>query len=394
MNDPLNGSLPAFKEKWDSSSKHESPSTTNSGMQASEVILQALKTTRKAETAEWLQSLGLGPEAPATDNNNALEADNAHPNLLSSIINQTAVADQPASENTMIGQAISWLDKMFVQFELYAAEFNLNVRGTNLVVSCTRPIRRTNETGGLYSEETDASLSYAGHIATQLWALVVRGSTSKVAVFIIPAELLLAFSVSSSTESGYDPLLELDSDWRNNEIIWHIQGHVITVDQIPFLAKELFGDLIKVASGQASEAEVIANPLPSVISGENPIITLTTANTQTISPNNNILNPGTGSTSQVEILPPATVNIINNQTSLPKVKAAVQLNSSPHFSLESIKAAEQTISLIEQDISSLMESGKKALEVEDSATFEKIKVLTEKLETLKRSMSAALVSFN
>jgi hypothetical protein len=244
-----------------------------------------------------------------------------------------------------------------------------------LVVSCTRPIKRTNDTGGLYSEAANDCLTYAGHIATQLWALVVRGCATKVEIFIIPAELLIAFSINSTDESGYEPLVVIESAWRDKEVIWHVQNNIITADQIPSLAKELFGDLIKVASGQVTESELSVDPLPTTapkedatVSGQNqPVVT------SIVSTIKSTLTASVIAPSAVPNPTPPTSNI-------------------PSVSPQTVKAAEGLLALIDRDINDLLESGKVALQSDNTGPFEQIKVLTETLETLKKSVSIALAN--
>lgn len=379
MNDPnASGPQDNFSKKWDAVSNHELATTTVDRFEASQVVLETLKTKRRTETAQWLSGLEKQIESHATSSSVSQN------NLPSLSANPPGTGfSQTSTDSTMIGQAVQWLDKMFVQFELYASQFNLTHRGTNLVVSCTRPIKRTNDTGGLYSEGNDDCLSYAGHIATQFWALVVRGCTTKVEVFIIPAELLIAFSVSTTNESGHEPLIILEPSWREKEIIWHVQNNIVTADQIPALSKELFGDLIKVASGQMTEAEVIANPIETISSNDNPTI-------PPVAPS----VPKPRSSPLIEELinpsPPKTTSAVNTKQTVPTPNtAAVSISS-----LESIKVANQLLVTIDRDIKNLMESGKQALEMDDSSAFENVKGLTTKLEALKNLISTTLTNIH
>jgi mRNA-degrading endonuclease toxin of MazEF toxin-antitoxin module len=188
--------------------------------------------------------------------------------------------------------------------------------------------------------------------------------------------------VNSTDESGYEPLLVIEPTWRDNEIIWHMQGNIITADQISSLAKELFGDLIKVARGQMSEAEAIANPFQVTTSNENSIITSITPTPQTVNTNPQTAMPTTKSTSGN-----ASPNQITTLSNTAQQSPAVSLAP-----LESTKIADQLLASLGRDIDRLMESGKKALEADDTATFEQVKILTEKLEVLKKAISTALAN--
>jgi hypothetical protein len=353
-----------FQEKWDLTTKHEIVNNTANRIQASEVVLAALKLRRGSETAQWLNNLqneiSSNTGIQITEQNTKANLSPLDPNITSTSFN----------EDTLINSAINGLDKIFDQFEIYALEFNRTTQGTDLIVSCTRPIRRTNQTDGTFTDAAAKCLSYAGHLATRLWALVVRGSPSKVEVFIIPAEFLLGFSVHSIDESGYQPLLVVESTWINNQVVWHMGQTVISAEQIPALAKELFGDLIRVASGQMSESELFAHPLQSFSLGQNLAVGYQPAPTNT-----------------------ATPQPINNSPAMQPTNPNQNLPASL-TSLESIKAADQLLAIIDRDINKLIESGKQALQSDKGQTFEQMKMLTEKLEILKKNISVCLADIH
>jgi len=98
--------------------------------------------------------------------------------------------------------------------------------------------------------------------------MLFRGSLGKIEVFVVPAEMLLAISTHATDESAYSPLLTIESDWQNGQLNWHIAQTVISIDQVSSLAKELFGDLVRVASGQMSESELFAHPMQELNLGE------------------------------------------------------------------------------------------------------------------------------
>jgi hypothetical protein len=96
---------------------------------------------------------------------------------------------------------------------------------------------------------------FEGHLSTRHWALAFDASTRKLDVYLIPAELVLAFTTSRIDETEYKPFITFVPRRHRDEYYWSVEQRTITFDMLPKLAKELFGDLIKVASGNVSEEE-------------------------------------------------------------------------------------------------------------------------------------------
>lgn len=374
-NQALPGAHGSFTNKWDLTSKHnaaaKTASTADRSFETSHAILDALRKRRGGEFAQWL-------------NNLESEATSATAGQASAIGEKARKAEE---EDTVLSQTIQWLDKMFDRFEIYGFQFNQTAQGSDLLVSCTRPIKRNSNHGYLYGETDASCITYAGHLATRLWSMVLRGCASKVEIFIIPAELLLGFSVHSIDESGYKPLLIIETGQRNGLLIWRVGETVIAVEQLPALAKELFGDLIKVASGQLSESELAAN-VTANHSSTNPALAVPAQDTAL---------PQSPAAHE-NIAPVRSVSSDQNTPTTPSQPVAAQSappKSAPTLTaltLPSIGAAEQLLATINQDINQLLKSGKIALQSDNNATFEKIKILTERMEALKDALSAALTN--
>ena len=62
--------------------------------------------------------------------------------------------------------------------------------------------------------------------------------------------------------------MEMETIFENNQLNWNVGGTPVTSDMIEPLAKELFGDLIRVASGTMSESELFAHPATELKLGE------------------------------------------------------------------------------------------------------------------------------
>ena len=98
--------------------------------------------------------------------------------------------------------------------------------------------------------------------------MAIRGGKGKVQFFILPSDRLLGFTNGTYGENDYQPFMELAVAFENNQLNWSLGGKAITIDAIDPLAKELFGDLIHVASGTMSDSELFAHPTTELKSGE------------------------------------------------------------------------------------------------------------------------------
>jgi len=356
----------SYEKLWALGTKHAVPPPPADTLPASHVILESLRKRRGAETAEWLNKLTsntpLGQQQSFTGSQQELSSKN----------------NELSPEDLKRHELIQCLDKLFDQFELYASRFNSTAQGTDLLVTCTRPNMdgQTSDQSNLYSEPektSPAEITYEGHLVTRFWAMLLRGSVGTINVFIIPAESLLGFSLHKIDESIYSPLLVIESEWSNNKLAWHIAGTNIAINQLPLLAKELFGDLIRVASGQMSESELFAHPLQQLSLGENLAV---------------------GYKLPAPVNAQSTSQSISQSIELPKVPAApANAAGKISFSLASLTLAEQLLVSMDADINQLFQLGKAALAAEDTATFQKIELLTEKMETLKETLKIAVSEF-
>jgi hypothetical protein len=218
-------------------SKHEAPAQASDALSASHSILESLRQRRGAETAAWLNTL--------VDVNQ--------------IAGNAAVPTTSTVEEEHERQLIRWVDKLFDQFDLYSARFNHTAQGTDLVVTTTRPNMENPEIIPPSEPTGLPEKIYEGHLVTRFWAMLLRGNIASISVYIIPAEVLLGFSLHRIDESVYKPLMVINSCWKNDRLSWDIGGTCIVIEQVPMLAKELFGDLIRVANGQMSEEELFVH---------------------------------------------------------------------------------------------------------------------------------------
>ncbi len=194
---------------------------------ASETLLNIKQRGDDSETGSWLSSL-------VTD---ALE------------IAAHGDSEQPVTDED-VDVMVRWVAAIFNEFELYKIEFNKKAAGTDLIVAAS-PLNLENLTASNHHFE--------GHLSTRHWSLVFDASTRKLDVYLIPAELVLAFTTNRIDETEYQPFITFAPRRHSGEYYWSVDKQLITFDMLPKLAKELFGDLIKVASGNVSEEEFFKN---------------------------------------------------------------------------------------------------------------------------------------
>ena len=176
-------------------------------------------------------------------------------NWLSSLVNDALEiaahgdSEQPVTDED-VDVMVRWVAAIFNEFELYKIEFNKKAAGTDLIVAAS-PLNLEN-----LSASND---HFEAHLSTRHWSLVFDASTRKLDVYLIPAELVLAFTTNRIDETEYQPFITFAPRRHSGEYYWSVDKQLITFDMLPKLAKELFGDLIKVASGNVSEEEFFKN---------------------------------------------------------------------------------------------------------------------------------------
>ncbi|MFN8554284.1 MAG: hypothetical protein U0103_22640 [Candidatus Obscuribacterales bacterium] len=158
-------------------------------------------------------------------------------------------AEQPVTDADL-EVMVKWVAEIFNEFELYKIEFNKKAAGSDLIVDAS-PLNLDS-----LSATND---HFEAHLSTRYWSLAFDASTRKLDVYLIPAELLLAFTTNRIDESEYRPFLTFTPRRHRDQYHWSFEERTITFAMLPKLAKELFGDLIKVASGHISEDELVSN---------------------------------------------------------------------------------------------------------------------------------------
>ncbi|MFA6210046.1 MAG: hypothetical protein WCT03_26315 [Candidatus Obscuribacterales bacterium] len=195
-------------------------------------IFDALRAKRGQETGRWLNGL-----VPA---------------------NVEKPAEVQAATVTAFEDVNKWIDLLSEQFVELAYEFNKKAIGTNLYISYEKPKLFEKRDEDIWYKPVDKT--YKCRLTTRDWALIVRGHDSKIAVFVVPSSMVMAFDNDSVGEDEIPHFMEIErTTGSGGDISWLIGGVSTTLGSIPPLAKELFGDLIRVSSGVMTEAELFSD---------------------------------------------------------------------------------------------------------------------------------------
>jgi hypothetical protein len=155
-------------------------------------------------------------------------------------------------------ESVDWVNRLFDEFAIQSAAFNSSAQGTHLIVSVHAPEFEL-EKAQLQEYTTERKVrSFKGHLATLQWGMLVQGVKDKIEIYVVPSEKILNFMLHDITKTSYEPFMIIDAVDVNGKQDWRIGGTAITFDTIPLLAKELLGDLVRVASGQMDESELFA----------------------------------------------------------------------------------------------------------------------------------------
>ncbi|HEY9787765.1 MAG TPA: hypothetical protein V6D17_20420 [Candidatus Obscuribacterales bacterium] len=142
------------------------------------------------------------------------------------------------------------VDQLFDNLQRYTFEFNKTGIADELKVHCERP-KGLHE----YSDFTryrGKVLLTQGHISTRAWALVIQGVDGEVFVFVIPADFIIGFRPG---QTEFHPYLTITRSEDQRGASWSIEERALANDSVPKLARRLFGHLIRVVKGEASEGE-------------------------------------------------------------------------------------------------------------------------------------------
>lgn len=236
----------------------------------SKEIFNALRAKRGQETGRWLNGL-----VPA---------------------NVEKPVEVQAAAATAFDDVNKWIDLLCEQFVELSYEFNKKAVGTNLYVSYEKPKLFEKRDEDVWYKPVDKT--YKCRLTTRDWALIVRGHDSKIAVFVVPSSMVMAFDNDSVGEDEMPHLMEIERTAASGgAITWKIGGEATNLSAISPLAKELFGDLIRVSSGVMTEAELFSHDKNPTL-GENVAVGYQQPADGPSKESGSTQGPGTGSTSE------------------------------------------------------------------------------------------------
>ncbi|MBA3858666.1 MAG: hypothetical protein C0507_17305 [Cyanobacteria bacterium PR.3.49] len=199
----------------------------------SKEVYSDLQTRRGAETGRWLKELSTEvPHDKSTE-----------------VWQQAQTSAQDDFESVRI-----WMDALFQEFAGLTYGFNENAVGGDLFVSTERPtVFETRDDTVWYKP---VSKNFQGRLATRFWSLAVKGDEKRIAIFLFPNEMVLGFKTGDHGDDELPPILVAEPARISGRASWKIQGEEAAISMMGPLAKELFGDLIRVASGKMEQSEL------------------------------------------------------------------------------------------------------------------------------------------
>ncbi len=210
----------------------------------SKAIYGDLSARRGSETGKWLKSLaGDVPQA-------AEDWVKAHSNAADSF-----------------EEARVWIDALFQEFGGLTYGFNEKVVGTDLFVSSEKAqIVETRDEDIWYHPVVK---TIQGRLSTRFWCLYVKGNEDKIGIYVFPSELTIGFKAGQVSDEEAPPFLVAEHKTVGGRSIWAIQGEEASLAMLPALAKELFGDLIRMSSGKMEQSELFSKTNEQPKLGEN-----------------------------------------------------------------------------------------------------------------------------
>ena len=210
----------------------------------SKAIYSDLSARRGSETGKWLKSLA--GDAPAA----AESWQQAHTNAADSF-----------------EEARVWIDALFQEFGSLTYGFNDRVVGTDLFVACEKAQVVETRDDDIWYHPVVKTIQ--GRLATRFWCLYVKGNEEKISIYVFPNELTIAFKAGQVSDDEAPPFLVAELKNIGGRNVWAIQGEEASLATLPALAKELFGDLIRVASGKMEGSELFSKNAEQPKFGEN-----------------------------------------------------------------------------------------------------------------------------
>jgi hypothetical protein len=160
-----------------------------------------------------------------------------------------SIADQ---ENAIKESMIGLIDQMFDVFQNCAYEMNKFATGTELELNWIRPFLSKEGSPTQHSLDNNLVVIFSGRMSTRRWTMVIKGMLEGVQVFILPADKLIGFALSTS---NFRPFFMMEPACEGLNVSWHINRSPLLREMFPVIQRELFNGLIRHATGEIEENE-------------------------------------------------------------------------------------------------------------------------------------------
>ncbi len=140
------------------------------------------------------------------------------------------------------------VDKMFDSFQNFGYDFNRDAAGTELELNWIRPVL----TREVSPQQPSGQAVFSGRLSTRRWTMIVKGTSQEVLAFILPADKLIGFNLSST---HYVPYFKLLPTSDGLDVRWKIGKTVLTPELLQRVFQDLFVSLIKHAKGDIRGTE-------------------------------------------------------------------------------------------------------------------------------------------
>lgn len=353
------------------------------GAAFNEMILGGMRSRSGTETTKWINNLTsenmeeiAQAEIEATVAQNALPAQFAHPS-----ISQTQV---------------KWVDKLFDLFQQYEVEFNRAINDPELRIETERAVITPELISKMQGSDHH---HYIGRLHTKLWSLAVIGNLSRISGYIIPSDHYIGFQ---NNVAAYTQFFEFVPVW-DGELKWSFEKGAVSNAQLPAVAKQIFGQLVRVARGEAESSERFGSTSASHSparqaqvygAGKNAELSQTNNQTELLARHSSVFDEGgelTGPSAGFGASPPSSEQASPAALESPAPARAMSFASKSSSEEIDLNAAfDQLTVAMGKELENLSKAGAKAFESHDFATVERLVKRTAKFKSMYDQMLSTI----
>jgi hypothetical protein len=155
-------------------------------------------------------------------------------------------------ENAIKENMIGLIDQMFDVFQNCAYEMNKFATGTELELNWIRPFLSKEGIPTQHSVDNNLMVIFSGRMSTRRWTMVIKGTLEYIQVFILPADKLIGFALSTA---NFRPFFMMEPACDGLNVSWQINRSPLHREMFPVIQRELFNGLIRHATGEIEENE-------------------------------------------------------------------------------------------------------------------------------------------